>query len=158
VKPRSVRIVLGGALVATVVASLWPGPAPEPADPRADAGPARPAARAASGVPALADRSAYADARVHRDPFAVAAAAPVRRVAVSAAPPPAPLPALPWQYGGRLQVPGRPDAVLLNDGARTHAVAAGETLDDWRLDADAGAQIAFTHLPSGQRIVLTLPP
>lgn len=81
--------------------------------------------------------------------------APPSPAASAAAPAP---PALPWTYAGRLIVPGKPDAVLLHDGPRTVPLAVGDTLGDWRLEADRGAQIDFTHLTTGAAVVLPTSP
>jgi hypothetical protein len=174
------RWLLGAALVATLLAAFWP--AAEPVDEadglrplqRGAAQPGAPAAMAmaSASVPVagslsamgntLPDRRPYADAAVLHDPFAaptvaVAASAPVpvAPAPVAAAPP---QPALPWQFGGRLQVPEQADAVLLNDSTRTHTLAVGQSLDGWRLDADRGSSLDFTHLASGHRQSLVLTP
>jgi hypothetical protein len=48
--------------------------------------------------------------------------------------------------------------VLLHDGPRTVPLAVGDTSGDWRLEADRGEQIAFTHLPTGAAVVLQTTP
>jgi hypothetical protein len=154
--PSRSRWLLGAALVATLLAAFWP--AAEQGDETdglqplrrgavlsgaaAQAG-ARGASAASVGAQtapsnSLPDRSRYANAAMLHDPFAT--------------------PALPWQFGGRLQVADQPDAVLLNDSTRTHTLAVGQTLDGWRLDADRGSSLDFTHLASGQHLALALTP
>lgn len=175
------RWLLGAALVATLLAAFWP--AADEGDAADGLQPVRrgaalqatlpqTGARGASAAPAgllrtpshrLPDRSPYANAAVLRDPFAVPAAPPVAASAPPAAAAPLraevpPPPTLPWQFGGRLQVPEQPDAVLLNDGNRTLSVAVGQALEGWRLDADRGDRLEFTHLASGQHLALALTP
>jgi hypothetical protein len=128
---------------------------------------ARSASAASVGVQtapsnSLPDRSRYANAAMLHDPFATpalpvaaSAPAPVATPVLAEAPP---KPTLPWQFGGRLQVADQPDAVLLNDSTRTHTLAVGQTLDGWRLDADRGSSLDFTHLASGQHLALALTP
>lgn len=181
---RRKRLMLGGALLLTCVAALWPvDEEPQTAARSAKALPlARstavamaqtPAARRASPLPsaaaptALPDRSAWASAAVHSDPFKglagePSAAAPVPKPAsapASALPhPPPPAPTVPWPFAGRLIVPGQPNAVLLHDGNRTLTLPLGDTLGDWRFDADRGQQLDFTHLPTGATVVLPVSP
>jgi hypothetical protein len=178
---------LGMALLATVAAALWPveepgiTPTPTPTPARAVPSPsltlamgskappprdAAPARATPSGQ--LPDRNEWADVKVWRDPFNAQALGgneppavkPTVRPAAPAAsaPTPEPAPTLPWTYAGRLRVPGQPDAVLLHDGPRTVPVASGQTLGDWRLEADRGEHIDFTHLPTGVAVVLATTP
>jgi hypothetical protein len=113
----------------------------------------------------LPDRSQWSALRVYRDPFEgqtglgeLPAPKPAAKAvaAAASAPPPPPAPTVPWPYAGRLLVPGQADAVLLHDGTRTVPLAVGATLGDWRLDADRGQQLEFTHLPTGAAVVLPL--
>lgn len=155
--------LLWGALAATLAASAWavwdagaadgeallatPGPA-------ARAAPALPVAERQAVVAGLPDRSALPAPR--RDLFA----SPVPRAAApaaSAAPPPPPRPTLPWTFGGRYATPSGA-AVLLNEGGRTHALQPGAVQGEFRLDADHGQRLEFTHLPTGERLVLPVLP
>lgn len=186
---QRLRIALGLSLAATLAAAFWPlppadsevAPSIERGSPLAGVAPvgalatpaAQPApsgrapfietlpgAEARAAAPRLPDRSAYADASVRRDPFALppppAPAAPVAPAASAPAAPPAPSP--PWSFAGRLRVPGQPDAVLLHEGARTITLPLGAARAGWRLEADLGSSLEFTHLETGTRSVLSLPP
>lgn len=185
VSARIKRWALGTGLVITCVAALWPV-SDEPkegataiamtrASPAPSASSRGSATRGANGSSApaavLPDRSAWAQTAIYRDPFkgvpgldeapaaSTVASAPARAAsAPPAPPPPPPAPTVPWPYAGRLLVPGQPDAVLLHDGTRTVPLALGQTLGDWRLDADRGQQLDFTHLPTGAAVVLPISP
>jgi hypothetical protein len=171
---QRLRIALGLSLVATLAAAFWPlpdappdagaaaaslaPPAPAASTSAAAASAATHAPEAAAPALRLPDRSAYARADARRDPFALPAppppaAAPAPPVAAAPAPP-----SIPWAFAGRLRVPGQPDAVLLHDGPRTLSLVPGAELRGWRLDADLGARLEFTHLESGTRSVLPLTP
>ena len=82
----------------------------------------------------------------------VAASAPV-----PAAPPPPPPITMPFTYAGRLVTAAGP-SVLLNDGALTRVLAVGASAGEFRFDEDVGNQLVFTHVPSGERVVLALQP
>lgn len=83
-------------------------------------------------------------------------AAPVV-LAAPAEPAPAPPPVLPFTYGGRLTTEAG-HAALLHAGPTTHVVAIGDAIEGFRLDADAGGHLAFTHLDSGTRLQLPTRP
>lgn len=155
--------LLWGALAATLAASAWavwdagqtagddllattaPRPRDEPVPPSAEL------RAAAVGLP---DRSAPPAPR--RDLFA-SPAPRVLAAAPPAAPPTPPRPVLPWTFGGRYATPSGA-AVLLNEGGRTHVLQPGTVQGDFRLEADHGQRLEFTHLPTGERLALPVQP
>ena len=176
--------LLWGGLTATLLASAWavldtraadeeallmePGSAVNSkaraaaqaalAAPAASAAPAAPAALAASAASSTVWSLPEREARVaqRRDLFA-APRSPAPPVATPAAAPAPPRPVLPFTFAGRLATPGGA-AVLLNEGERTHVLATGAELGAFRLDADAGNRLEFTHVASGERLVLNAQP
>lgn len=172
---RAPRVVLALALAATVVAAWWPLPSGGDSVASVAAAPMRPdaglhaaaprgaplavpAAAPGRGASALPDRSDYAQVQVLRDPFSEPPPpAPRPDPARSGPKVPPPVPAVPWTYAGRLDVPGQTPAVLLNDGARTLVLPVGATLGDWRLEADPPGRLEFIHLPSGTPVAVQLP-
>ncbi|MEO8152748.1 MAG: hypothetical protein ABI605_06730 [Rhizobacter sp.] len=166
------RQALGLVAVATLVASVWAlnddgdalaapgktGGAPKTAVERPAGGNSGPGAHAdALTLLSLPERTAPAGMR--RNLFAATvSAAPVMAAASAAAPPPPP-PAitLPFTFGGRL-VTATGASVLLNTGAMTQVLAVGATLGDFRFEQDDGSQLAFIHVPSGERLVLAIQP
>jgi hypothetical protein len=64
---------------------------------------------------------------------------------------------LPFQYLGRMVDDGRL-SVFLTRGDDTFTVHQGETLEQYRVDKVADASISFTHVPTGARKVLSIPP
>lgn len=171
--PRSRRLLWGG-LVATLVASVWalmddgedsersPITRTHTSAVRADT-PRRTASALAPITTTelrLPQRSVQLVARP--DLFATAAlaplaAAPAMRAASAAPPAPPPPVTLPYTFGGRLVTEQGP-SVLLHEGAQTHVLAMGGSLGVFRLESDAGGRIEFVHVPTGERVVLTLPP
>jgi hypothetical protein len=155
--------VLWGALAATLAASAWAvwdagrgGYSELLAAPAAVSRAVAPvpAAEVLPAPAALPDRSAVPAPR--RDLFA----APVQRVPATVAPappPPLPRPVLPWTFGGRYATPSGA-AVLLNEGGRTHVLQPGAVQGEFRLEADLGQRLEFTHLPTGERLVLPVQP
>lgn len=180
--PRFARrqVLLAGAALATLIASIWAlDDTPDSAAPAVHRTPAAPATASARAAPdadlvlalALPERGSFNALRrdlfagtgtapaASAPPVAVAASAPAPAASVPlavAAPPPPPL-AVPFTYGGRLVTEAGP-SVLLNEGPLTRVLAVGASLGDFRLEQDAGTQLVFTHVPSGERVVLALQP
>lgn len=89
------------------------------------------------------------------DPFSLPA---TRRAADRrTAPAPEPLVALPYTYGGSLRSAG-PDIYLLIDGDQVIRARIGDTLPGglFRLDEASAARLVLTHLPSEQRLYLSI--
>jgi hypothetical protein len=66
-------------------------------------------------------------------------------------------PALPFQYLGRVIDEGGLSVFLTRDN-EPYSVREGQTIEQYRVDKVGDAAIDFTHLPSGARKVLAIPP
>jgi hypothetical protein len=96
-------------------------------------------------------------ARQPAGPVGRAARASAAMAAHSAAEPPAE-PPLPFQYLGKVIDEGR-ISVFLASGAAHYSVRQGQAVnDEYRVDAITEAAVAFTHLSTGRRQVLAIPP
>lgn len=171
--------VLGCAALATLAASIWAlDDAPEMPAPRAlhatspaSTVPRQAASTAEAGAVlalALPERGSFTSARRNlfaatTAPLPASAPAAVVAVAPAAAPASAPVVAppppieVPFTFGGRLVTEAGP-SVLLNEGAWTRVLSVGASLGNFRFEQDTGTQLVFTHVPSGERIVLALQP
>jgi len=184
VTPNRRRLLLAIAAVCTVAAALHasendaPTERATPVAARPDrsapiAGePAAPRARGVTKAEALpvldlerlqraneraAARGAPVDAFAPRDWQQPEREAQARAAAAQPPPPPPPpqAPPLPFTYLGTMQDGGR-TTVFLAQGARSHLVAPGDTIDArWRLDAVTERALLITYVPLG--IQQTLP-
>lgn len=166
--------LLGAALFATLVASLWAvgDEAPEDLRPPSRAVPA--SGEAAARAAGLREESTVGPAATvlrlpqrsdpapqgRRDLFAAygrPAARPAATASTPSAPPP-PLPlTLPFGFAGRL-ITADVSSILLSQGSQTLVLAVGEQWGDFRLEQDGGTHLSFVHLPTGERLQLaTLP-
>jgi hypothetical protein len=161
------QFVLGGALAATLAATVWVAQRPDDADaPVAAALPARraPITTAASALtqspapvaaPVAGSRSAWADATPEQLAAWQPPAPPPPPPApppVAAAPPPPPMaPPAPYQMIGRLVEGVGAQAVevaLLNGPVRSLSARPGEVIDgQWRVEQVSAAGVRLTWLP-----------
>jgi hypothetical protein len=64
-------------------------------------------------------------------------------------------PALPFQYFGRLTENGKTEVFVMR-GEELIALAAGQTIGDYRVEQVAEASISFTYLPLKMKQTLDL--
>jgi hypothetical protein len=165
--------LLGAALFATLVASLWAvgDEAPEDLRPPSRAVPA--SGEAAAGAAGLPEESTVRPAAAvlrlpqrsdpapqgRRDLFAAYGRPAARPAATASAPPaPPPLPlTLPFGFAGRL-ITADVSSILLSQGSQTLVLAVGEQWGDFRLEQDGGTHLSFVHLPTGERLPLATQP
>lgn len=162
------KLALGGALAATIYASVDTGEAP--------LAPMSEAVSPQAASPLVAAPSPAIDMGSHEfveeggqvDPFAprrwVAAAATIeQRPAAPAAPAVAPVvlaagpPELPFRFVGSMQ-DGDEQVVYLGRGDQALIVRAGEVVEStYKVVSINVGQIEFEHLPTGQKQTLSLP-
>lgn len=164
------KALLGLALAATVLVSIWAAYVPE-VELAPQAGPQTPirvahreAQPVALGATAGPVETAAADRLQMRPRQAPVAGGvdlfdskdwdPPPTAAAAAAPPP---PSLPFAYSGRLEIDGR-QSVLLAEGARMHIVALHDEVSGFTLDGIDEGELVFAHRASGQRVTLPLKP
>ena len=162
--PAVRHVVMGLALVLTVIASVWDGPWPgtQGADkvavdrplqrrPAPDSVVARAADTANANVPAPAGE------RLHQskaNPFAVHSWLPPV-VKVKAPPPPPPrAPPLPFAYIGKMQ-DGAAVTAFVTQGGRSHVLHSGDTLSGYRVESITPTDMTFVYLPLNEKQRLT---
>ena len=154
-------LVLGGLLLATVVASVWPrgeeSPALEIVAPSARGNEATPrsgqALSAAAGLPSLGDRLERPQGATKvENLFAATSWNPPAKLAASApsAPP------FPYAVAGNLVDNGVPTVVFMKQNQH-FVLRAGEVLENtYRIDRIDSRSIAVTYLPLGHPQILPL--
>ena len=65
-------------------------------------------------------------------------------------------PALPFTYGGRLEVEGKSTFLLL-EGERTYRVTIGGLVGEFKLMSSSPQGLVFQHEPTGQSQTLAAP-
>lgn len=165
------RLLLWGALAATIAASIWAGSIPKegdevaPSTRRAEAlivadrggtpSPVRVASKADERVPlALPQRGPATEAAP--DLFDAYSWAPPKSAAPEKAMPPPP-PPLPFTFSGRIEIEGQP-SFLLAEGPRTHIVPVGADVGVFRLESATESELTFIHIPTSGRVPMRIAP
>jgi hypothetical protein len=154
---RTRRLLIGGALAATVVASVYPvqedaGEVVAPAARRApqQQAEATPSAAAAEAPQGAIQVKARTEPRLKniRDPFAGAAPVAPPPPPVQAAPPPAPqAPPMPFSYRGKLVEEGNV-LVILAGRTDTYVAKVGDVIEQsYRIDEVSEETVKLTYLP-----------
>lgn len=155
--PQLRHILLGSALVATLVASVWDLPGQGGAD-----GDEAAAAAARQGNAAMDKSAAGAGhtapgARMHATRANAFASyswlPPVPKTKPPPAPPPR-APVLPFAYLGKMQ-DGNAVTVFVSQGTRNHVLHSGDTLPGYRVESITPTDMTFVYLPLGEKQRLT---
>jgi hypothetical protein len=165
------RIVLGGALLVTVVASVWPRPQEEgaaevvaPVTPREVSARREPEVSAPSAAPALAPRGASNEGAALHDLFGAKSWTPPPPTAAALAarkppPPPPPMaPPFPYVVSGSV-VDANGVMVVFSNQQQNVIVRVGEVFEQtYRVDAVDGQSVMLTYLPLGlpQRVAMAV--
>jgi hypothetical protein len=154
---------LAAALVATVIAALWPQPEDDaivparPAPPAAHPAPAAPASTPA--VPAPAQRERLIAMQGNLFPQQTWQPPPPPPKPHTPPPPPPPqAPPLPFKYLGHWEEGGR-KTLLLVQGEQPIPVQPGQTLaGGWRVDTISEHAVVFTYVPLDLQTTLGITP
>lgn len=157
--PRVAAIVLTCAVLAGVIAGAPWSTAQEPEVRTAEPGPETIPAPESLDLDRLQrEKSAGTVLDLFVAPAAPRAAGAEQqaRAAISVPPPAPSAPPLPFRYLGRM-VKGGETIVFLEHGPGVVSAAAGETVDNYRIESIAATSVAFVYLPLGVTQVLAIP-
>lgn len=150
------NLVLGLALAATLIATVWAARIESQQPVAAVAAPAKPRGAARRDEDAVETLIALAPRRIEDDGSEVfrviAPPAPVKAAAAAPAAPSAP--PMPWRYVGKMEEGGRV-VVLLSSPGKDIAVKQGETIDNlYRVEEIGARSIVLTFIPLKQKQTL----